>query len=201
MFPVNRGRRPARKRRRTSSAGCRDVSRRRITYFLNGTVSCQLRFVEAKYGENRSGGLDDRIGKRIVLTIAKTIDRLCDTQFSPKVVIFDVEGTLVDAVLPTLRCWTETLGRFGFTFNTADLHPFSGQGGAEMLEQIIPQRELGDLRTRILADQGRCYREQFIDTVQPIPGTLELIVEIKRLGVRVAAVSAVSATSLCIIAN
>jgi phosphoglycolate phosphatase-like HAD superfamily hydrolase len=124
-----------------------------------------------------------------VLTIDKTIGRFCAAQISPKVVIFDVEGTLVDSVLPTLRCWTETLGRFGFTFNTADLHPFSGMSAAEMLEQIIPQGELRALRARILVDQGRCYREQFIDTVQPIPGTHELITEIKRLGIRVAAVS------------
>jgi len=124
-----------------------------------------------------------------VLTAGKAADRFCDVRLPPKVVIFDIEGTLVDAVVPTLRCWTETLGRFGFTFNTADLHPFCGMGGAEMLEQIIPQSELRDLKTRILADQGRCYREQFIDTVQPIPGTHELIPEIKRLGVRVAAVS------------
>jgi phosphoglycolate phosphatase-like HAD superfamily hydrolase len=124
-----------------------------------------------------------------VLTIGKTIDGSCGAQLSPKVVIFDVEGTLVDAVLPTLRCWTETLGRFGLTFNTADLHRFSGMDGSEMLEQIIPQRELRDLRARILADQGRCYREQFIDTVQPIPGTHELIEEIRRLGIRVAAIS------------
>jgi phosphoglycolate phosphatase-like HAD superfamily hydrolase len=189
VFLVDRGRRPARQRRRTFSAGCRDVPGRRNSHFLNGTVLCQLRFVEAKYNENRNGGPDGRIGKRIVLTIGKTIDRLCSAQLSPKVVIFDVEGTLVDAVLPTLRCWTETLGRFGFTFNTADLHAFSGMTGAEMLEQIIPQGELRDLRARISADQGRCYREQFIDTVQPIPGTHELIVEIKRLGIRVAAVS------------
>jgi len=124
-----------------------------------------------------------------VPTIAKTIGGFCDARLSPKVVIFDIEGTLVDAVLPTLRCWAETLGRFGFTFNTADLHPFSGMGGGAMLEQIIPQRELHDLKTRILADQGRCYREQFIDAVQPIPGTHELILELKRLGIRVAAVS------------
>jgi HAD superfamily hydrolase (TIGR01549 family) len=124
-----------------------------------------------------------------VLTVGKTIDRFPDVRLPPKVVIFDIEGTLVDAVVPTLRCWTETLQRFGFTFNTADLHPFSGMGGAEMLEQIIPQRELRDLRKRILADQGHCYRQQFIDAVQPIAGTHELIPEIKRLGIRVAAIS------------
>jgi HAD superfamily hydrolase (TIGR01549 family) len=124
-----------------------------------------------------------------VLTFGKAIDRICDLRLPPKVVIFDIEGTLVDAVVPTLRCWTETLGRFGFTFNTADLHPFSGMAGAQMLEQIIPQRERRDLKTRILADQQRCYREQFIDAVQPIPGTYELIPEIKRLGIRVAAIS------------
>jgi phosphoglycolate phosphatase-like HAD superfamily hydrolase len=130
-----------------------------------------------------------RLGKGNVPTIGKTIDRFCDVRLSPKVVIFDIEGTLVDAVLPTLRCWTETLGRFGFTFNTADLHPFSGMGGAEMLEQILPQKDLRDLKTRILAAQGHCYREQYIDAVQPIPGTHEFILEIKRLGIRVAAVS------------
>jgi HAD superfamily hydrolase (TIGR01549 family) len=124
-----------------------------------------------------------------VLTIGKTIDRFCDERLSPKVVIFDIEGTLVDTVLPNLRCWAETLGRFGFTFNTADLHPFSGMHGAAMLEQIIPQRGLRDLKSRILDDQARCYREQFIDAVQPIPGTHELIAEIKRTGIRVAAVS------------
>ena len=62
-------------------------------------------------------------------------------------------------------------------------------GGAEMLEQIIPQKGLRDLRKRILADQGHCYRQQFIDAVQPIAGTHELIPEIKRLGIRVAAIS------------
>jgi phosphoglycolate phosphatase-like HAD superfamily hydrolase len=124
-----------------------------------------------------------------VLTIGKAIDRLRYPRLSPKVVIFDVEGTLVDAVLPNLRCWTETLERFGFTFSTADLHRFSGMAGAELLEQIIPQRELRELRARILADHEHCHREQFIDTVQPIPGTHELILEIKRLGIRVAAIS------------
>jgi len=124
-----------------------------------------------------------------VLTVSKTLDRLCDSRLSPKVVIFDIEGTLVDAVLPDLRCWIETLERFGFTFKTADLHRFSGMDAAKMLEQIIPQRELRDLRARILADHGHCYRQQFIDAVQPIPGTHELILEIKRLGIRVAAVS------------
>ena len=58
-----------------------------------------------------------------------------------------------------------------------------------MLEKIIPQKTLRDLKTHILSDQGRCYREQYIDAVQPIPGTNEFILEIKRLGIRVAAVS------------
>ena len=84
-----------------------------------------------------------------MLTVGKTIDRLSDARFSPKVVIFDIEGTLIDTVLPNLRCWAETLERFGFTFNTADLHRFSGMDGAEMLEQIIPQRDLRDLRAHI----------------------------------------------------
>ena len=36
--------------------------------------------------------------------------------------IFDVEGTLVDTVLPSLNCWCQTLAEFGCSFRTADLH-------------------------------------------------------------------------------
>ena len=124
-----------------------------------------------------------------MLTIGRAGGRFDDVRLSPKVVIFDIEGTLVDAVLPTLRCWAETLGRFGFAFNTADLHPFSGLDAGEMLERIIPHKELRGLKDRLLAEQGRRYREEFIDAVQPIPGTHELILEVKQRGIRIAATS------------
>jgi beta-phosphoglucomutase-like phosphatase (HAD superfamily) len=36
--------------------------------------------------------------------------------------LFDVEGTLVDCVSATVRCWQETLREFGFEFTLDELH-------------------------------------------------------------------------------
>ena len=72
-------------------------------------------------------------------------------------VIFDVEGTLVDAALPTLRCWQETLFEFGFSFTTAELHRYSGLGGDEMLQQLLPAAGKFE-RSRILNNQADRYR-------------------------------------------
>jgi len=57
---------------------------------------------------------------------------------SAEVFIFDVEGTLVDAMMPTLRCWRETLQIFGYDLGLAELHQLSGMDGAEMLEKLLP---------------------------------------------------------------
>jgi beta-phosphoglucomutase-like phosphatase (HAD superfamily) len=41
-------------------------------------------------------------------------------------VIFDVEGTLVDSTALTLRCWQETLQSFGFELPLSALQRHSG---------------------------------------------------------------------------
>jgi len=45
--------------------------------------------------------------------------------------VFDVEGTLVDAVMPSLISWRATLGRFGHDVSLADLHRLSGMDNPE----------------------------------------------------------------------
>lgn len=100
--------------------------------------------------------------------------------------IFDVEGTLVDTVVPTLRCWSETLAQFGFEFRTSDLRPYSGMDGRDMLGRLIPQSKLHAVQARILKVQGTLYREKFLELAQPIPGVRELFACLKERGYRVA---------------
>lgn len=61
--------------------------------------------------------------------------------FSPHAFIFDVEGTLVDNVLATLQCWTETLAEIGYDASVADLHPFSGMDGKRMLRRLLNRHD------------------------------------------------------------
>jgi beta-phosphoglucomutase-like phosphatase (HAD superfamily) len=43
-----------------------------------------------------------------------------------KLVMFDVEGTLVDSVQQTLECWQRTFAECGFEVPLPDLQRYSG---------------------------------------------------------------------------
>jgi HAD superfamily hydrolase (TIGR01549 family) len=100
--------------------------------------------------------------------------------------IFDVEGTLVDAVMPTLRCWRETLEEFGYSVWLVDLHRFSGMDGGQMLDQLLPQPVPKALKQDILERQGRRYRQDYLRAVQAFPGVRGLFEYLKADGCRIA---------------
>jgi HAD superfamily hydrolase (TIGR01509 family) len=99
--------------------------------------------------------------------------------------IFDVEGTLVDAVMPTLRCWRETLAGFGYEVSLADLHAHSGMDGGEMLAQLLrntPKRVCDEIIKR----QGARYRQEYLRHVPAFRRVQALFEELKRQNRRVA---------------
>ena len=74
--------------------------------------------------------------------------------------VFDVEGTLVDTVIPTLRCWRETLHDAGYEVSLTDLQRLSGMGGHEMLAQLLPATSRRE-RDALIEWQGRAISERF----------------------------------------
>jgi len=69
-------------------------------------------------------------------------------------VIFDVEGTLVDSTALTMRCWQETLQSFGFGFPLATLQRHSGEDGHDMLHSLLPGPQISRVVPRLLKMQG-----------------------------------------------
>src|ERR1700736_2400209 len=100
--------------------------------------------------------------------------------------IFDVEGTLVDAVMPTLLCWRETLGAFGYAFSLADLHRCSGMDGGYMLDRLLAQPISKTEKQDILDRQGQRYRADYLPRVPAFPGVRALFEYLKATGIRVA---------------
>jgi phosphoglycolate phosphatase-like HAD superfamily hydrolase len=105
---------------------------------------------------------------------------------SLRAVVFDVEGTLVDAVLPTLRCWQETLAEFGLSFTTAELHQYSGLGSDEMLDRLLPSPATKFEKARVLRSQADRYRAHYLPHVVAFPGGRELLETLRAGGIRVA---------------
>src|SRR5690349_7784218 len=87
--------------------------------------------------------------------------------------VFDVEGTLVDAVPPTLRCWQETLRAAGHAIEIGALQRLSGMDGDKMLRHLLP--DLGKKqRKQLIEDQGERYRAQCLPQVRPFAGVRAL---------------------------
>jgi phosphoglycolate phosphatase-like HAD superfamily hydrolase len=99
--------------------------------------------------------------------------------------IFDVEGTLIDCVPDILKCWSETLARFGVSVPTADLQRLSGMDGDEMLAILVPSLD-GHARKKILTAQGERYRAIYLPGVRAFPGVRAVFTAIKSQGGRIA---------------
>jgi phosphoglycolate phosphatase-like HAD superfamily hydrolase len=99
--------------------------------------------------------------------------------------IFDVEGTLIDCVGETLKCWRETLAGFGIAVPAAHLQRLSGMDADEMLATLLPSRD-ALARKEILTDQGERYRAAYLPRVRAFAGIRALFTAIKTRGGRIA---------------
>ncbi len=95
-------------------------------------------------------------------------------------VIFDVEGTLVDSTALTLRCWQETLQSFGFEFPLATLQRHSGQDPHDMLHALLPGPHVTRVVPRVIEAQGRRYRDKYLPHVRAFPEVRALFERVKR---------------------
>jgi phosphoglycolate phosphatase-like HAD superfamily hydrolase len=115
---------------------------------------------------------------------------------SRRLIIFDVEGTLIDCVPPTLACWRDAFAAHGFSVSLEALHEHSGRDPNDMIRLLLP-RAAAERFSKTLQDaQGRCYRDRFLAKVKPFPRVLELFHAIKRGGALTALATTCSAKEL-----
>ena len=102
-----------------------------------------------------------------------------------EVFIFDIEGTLVDAMMPTLRCWRETLEAFGHDLSLAEIHRYAGMDSDQMLARLLPGTTKNE-RHEIIEREGAHFREEYLPHVPALPGARALLEELKRRGQKIA---------------
>jgi HAD superfamily hydrolase (TIGR01509 family) len=112
-----------------------------------------------------------------------------DLPFRPLGFVFDVEGTLVDTVLPTLQCWSETLGEIGVTATVADLHPYSGMEAKRLLSHFVKKHDPKAL-AHIVELQSERYRIHNLPHIRALPGLRRLFAAIKGSGAKIALATA-----------
>lgn len=108
-----------------------------------------------------------------------------DLPFLPRAFVFDVEGTLVDSVLPTLHCWTETLAEIGVQVSIVDLHPYSGMDGKHMLRHVLKKHD-PKLLDHITQLQAERFRTHHLPHIRAFSGLRQLFSAIKSAEAKIA---------------
>lgn len=108
-----------------------------------------------------------------------------------KLVIFDLDGTLLNTIDDLGVAANYALEQCGFPTHQISSYPFFvGNGVKRLLERVLPE----DARTEALAEQMRMHFMQYYDNhnvnkTVPYPGIVELLEQLASRGVKMAVAS------------
>jgi HAD superfamily hydrolase (TIGR01549 family) len=105
------------------------------------------------------------------------------------VMIFDVDGTLVDSNDAHARAWVETLRTFGIEREVEAARRLVGMGGDKLLPTLTGIDPESDLGRQISERRGAHFRRTYLDRLQPFEDTRALFQALRARGVRLAVAS------------
>ena len=102
-----------------------------------------------------------------------------------RVVIFDVDGTLVDTVDLHAQAWRETFEHFGHDIPFADVRGQIGKGGDQLMPVFLSEDEIGRRGEEIEAYRGDLYKRKYMPRARSFPQVRELFERLRTAGQRV----------------
>ncbi|RVU97344.1 HAD family hydrolase [Coriobacteriales bacterium OH1046] len=107
-----------------------------------------------------------------------------------KLVVFDLDGTLLDTLGDLVFSANEALAAHGMPVRTPDeIRAFTGSGVRMLIERAVPEGTDAAVAETVLGDFLRSYVEHDADTTRPYPGIPELLDTLREKGIRCAVVS------------
>lgn len=108
-----------------------------------------------------------------------------------KLVIFDLDGTLLNTVSDIAAATNFALAKNGFpTHSVAEIKSFVGNGINKLFERSLPEGyKTEEWVLKIRRDFVPYYNEHGADMTMPFPGIVELLYTLGRLGIKMAVAS------------
>lgn len=104
--------------------------------------------------------------------------------------IFDLDGTLLDTLGDLAASCNHALREHGYPERTLDeVRQFVGNGVRKLIERAVPSDVDEHGIEAVLTSFRQHYLLHGLDTTQPYPGIMELLVRLRQRGARVAVVS------------
>ena len=92
-----------------------------------------------------------------------------------KVVVLDIDGTLVDSNDEHAHAWVDVGREFGHPIGYDRVRRLIGMGGDKVLPELTGIEEDTDEGTRIKERRGEIFRERYLPTLRAFPHARELL--------------------------
>ena len=102
-----------------------------------------------------------------------------------KLVIFDVDGTLVDTVDMHAEAWQRALKEYGKEVEFSAIRAQIGKGGDQLLPVFLSQEELDQFGEELEKRRGEIFKQDYLPKTKAFPQVRELVEHIQRDGKRV----------------
>jgi HAD superfamily hydrolase (TIGR01509 family) len=98
------------------------------------------------------------------------------------VVVFDVDGTLIDSIDAHATSWQQALAQFGHRVPYSEVRAQIGKGADELLPAFLSAVELHASADRIGRAHDDIYRRDHKDYLRPFPGVRQLVATLREDG-------------------
>lgn len=123
--------------------------------------------------------------------IKEYLNRNSFKNFSPKVVLFDMDGVLYDSMPHHAVCWHQAMAKFGIDMTEADGYKYEGMRGVETIRLIVKQqqgRDITDEEAQMMYDEkARLFG--LLPEAPIMEGVKELMQKIKQSGLQIGIVT------------
>ncbi len=115
-----------------------------------------------------------------------------------EVIIFDIDGTLVDSVDLHAQAWKDAFSHFGKEISYERVRHQIGKGGDQLMPVFFSKEELERFGDEMEEYRGQLYKRDYLPHVRAFPKVRELFERIKHGGKRIALASSAKADELSV---
>ena len=109
-----------------------------------------------------------------------------------KVVLLDIDGTLIDSNDEHARAWVDAGREFGIGIDFAHVRRLIGMGGDKVLPAVTGFEEDDRQGEKIKERRGEIFRERYLPKLKPFPDARELLLRLRDDGYTLAVATSAS---------